>query len=84
MCLEWFTKIWFRTEIVNQQSGKCKNAVLSTLPVFLAPDIWCPRVPIAVLVPKVALKKRIDVERLVAGRIPRLAAAVEKQISTVD
>ena len=41
-------------------------------------------IPIAVLVPKVALKKRLDVERLVAGRIPRLAAAVEKQISTVD
>jgi hypothetical protein len=41
-------------------------------------------IPIAVLVPKVTLKKRIDVERLVAGRIPRLAAAVEKQISTVD
>jgi hypothetical protein len=41
-------------------------------------------IPIAVLVPKVVLKKRIDVERLVAGRIPRLAAAVERQISTVD
>ena len=41
-------------------------------------------IPIAVLVPKVVLKKRLDVERLVAGRIPRLAAAVEKQISTVD
>jgi hypothetical protein len=35
-------------------------------------------------VPKVALKKRLDVERLVAGRIPRLAAEVERQISTVD
>ena len=41
-------------------------------------------IPIAVLVPKVVLKKRIDVERLVACRIPRLAAAVERQISTVD
>jgi hypothetical protein len=41
-------------------------------------------IPIAVLVPKVVLKKRLDVERLVAGRIPRLAAAVEKQIRTVD
>lgn len=41
-------------------------------------------IPIAVLVPKVVLKKRINVERLVGGRIPRLAAAVEKQISTVD
>ena len=37
-------------------------------------------IPIAVLVPKVALKKRLDVERLVAGRIPRLSAAIEKQI----
>jgi len=27
-------------------------------------------IPIAVLVPKVALKKRLDVERLVASRIP--------------
>jgi len=41
-------------------------------------------VPIAVLVPKVVLKKRLNVERLVAGRIPRLSAAVEREISTVD
>ena len=37
-------------------------------------------VPIAVLVPRVVLKKRLDVTRLVAGRIPRLAAAVQKQL----
>ena len=41
-------------------------------------------VPIAVLVPKVVLNKRLDVERLVAGRVPRLAAAVEQQIRKVD
>lgn len=41
-------------------------------------------IPIAVLVPKVVLRKRLDVERLVAGRIPRLAAAVETQIRRVD
>ncbi len=41
-------------------------------------------IPIAVLVPKVVLRKRLDVERLVAGRIPRLAAAVEMQIRKVD
>lgn len=41
-------------------------------------------VPIAVLVPKVVLKKRLDVERLVAGRVPRLSAAVEQQIRKVD
>lgn len=41
-------------------------------------------IPIAVLVPKVVLKKRIDVERLVAGRIPRLSAAIEKQIRQVN
>lgn len=41
-------------------------------------------IPIAVLVPKVVLRKRLDVERLVAGRIPRLSAAVERQIGTVD
>ena len=41
-------------------------------------------IPIAVLVPKVVLKKRLDVERLVAGRIPRLSAAIEKQIRTVN
>lgn len=41
-------------------------------------------IPIAVLVPKVALKKRLDVERLVAGRIPRLSAAIEKQIRQVN
>lgn len=41
-------------------------------------------IPIAVLVPKVALKKRLNVERLVAGRIPRLSAAVEREISVID
>ena len=41
-------------------------------------------IPIAVLVPKVVLKKRLDVERLVAGRIPRLSVAIEKQIRQVN
>ena len=41
-------------------------------------------IPIAVLVPRVQLKKRLSVERLVAGRIPRLSARIEKQIRTVD
>jgi hypothetical protein len=41
-------------------------------------------IPIAVLVPKVVLKKRLNVERLVAGRIPRLSAAVEREISAID
>jgi len=41
-------------------------------------------VPIAVLAPKVVLKKRLNVERLVAGHIPRLSAAIERQISTLD
>jgi hypothetical protein len=40
-------------------------------------------IPIAVLVPRVQLKKRLDIERLVAGRVPRLAAAIEKQIQTL-
>ena len=41
-------------------------------------------VPIAVLVPRVQLKKRLSVERLVAGRIPRLSARIEKHLRTVD
>ena len=41
-------------------------------------------IPIAVLVPKVVLKKRLNVERLVAGRIPRLSAAIEKHLRTLD
>lgn len=41
-------------------------------------------IPIAVLVPRVVLKKRLDVERIVAGRIPRLTAAIEKQLRVVD
>ena len=40
-------------------------------------------IPIAVLVPRVVLKKRLDVERLVAARIPRLSVAIEKQIRVV-
>jgi hypothetical protein len=38
-------------------------------------------IPIAVLVPKLMLRKRLDIERLVAGRIPRLAAAIETQVA---
>lgn len=41
-------------------------------------------IPIAVLVPKVVLKKRLNIERLVVGRIPRLSAGIEKQIQRVD
>ena len=39
--------------------------------------------PIAVLVPKVVLKKRLNAERPVAGRVPRLAAAIETRIAQV-
>jgi hypothetical protein len=41
-------------------------------------------IPIAVLVPRVMLKKRLDIERLVVQRIPRLAAGIEQQIRIVD
>lgn len=37
-------------------------------------------VPIAVLVPRVVLKRRLDVRRLVASRVPRLAASIERGI----
>ncbi|MEF9344424.1 DUF6441 family protein, partial [Ralstonia solanacearum species complex bacterium KE101] len=37
-------------------------------------------IPIAVLVPRVVLKKRLDIDQLVARRIPRLAAAIEARI----
>jgi hypothetical protein len=40
-------------------------------------------IPIAVLVPRVMLKKKLDIERLVVRRIPRLAAGIEQQIRTV-
>jgi hypothetical protein len=41
-------------------------------------------IPIAVLVPRVVLKKRLNVERLVAGRVPRLSAAIDKQLRQLD
>ena len=41
-------------------------------------------IPIAVLVPRVALRKRLDIEKLVASRIPRLALAIQQQIETLD
>jgi hypothetical protein len=41
-------------------------------------------IPIAVLVPRVVLRKRLDIERLVAGRVPRLAAQIERQIRALD
>jgi Family of unknown function (DUF6441) len=37
-------------------------------------------IPIAVLVPKVVLKRRLDVERMVAGRIPRIATEIERSL----
>ncbi len=40
-------------------------------------------IPIAVLVPRVMLKKRLDIERLVVRRIPRLAGSIEQQIRSV-
>jgi hypothetical protein len=41
-------------------------------------------IPIAVLVPRVVIKKRLDIERLVEARMPQLALAIENQISTLD
>lgn len=41
-------------------------------------------IPIAVLVPRVVLKKRLDIERLIAGRVPRLALAIEQQLYSLD
>lgn len=41
-------------------------------------------IPIAVLVPKVVLRKRLDIERMVATRVPRLSAAIEKQLRAID
>lgn len=41
-------------------------------------------IPIAVLVPKVVLRKRLDIERMVATRVPRLSAAIEKQLRSID
>lgn len=41
-------------------------------------------VPIAVLVPRVMLKKRLDIERLVAGRIPRVMVAIEQRLQSLD
>ena len=41
-------------------------------------------IPIAVLVPRVVIKKRLNVEKLVEARIPQLAIAIENNISAVD
>ena len=38
-------------------------------------------IPIAVLVPRVVIKKRLNIERLVQARIPKLAVAIENHIS---
>lgn len=40
-------------------------------------------IPIAVLVPKVVLKKRLDIARLVAGRMAHLGAAIEQQLRSI-
>ncbi|PAT41979.1 DUF6441 family protein [Vandammella animalimorsus] len=41
-------------------------------------------VPIAVLVPRVQLRRRLNVERIVAAHIPRLSAAIEKALRMID
>jgi hypothetical protein len=41
-------------------------------------------IPIAVLVSKVTLRKRIDVEGVVQRRIPMLCAAIDKEIATMS
>lgn len=41
-------------------------------------------VPIAVLVRRVVLKKRLDIERMVAARVPRLAVAIETQLRQLE
>lgn len=38
-------------------------------------------IPIAVLVPRVVLRKRLDVERLVAAHVPRLVRAIESRLA---
>lgn len=40
-------------------------------------------IPIAVLVPRVVLRRRLDVLRRVAGRVPRLAVAIERQLARI-
>jgi len=41
-------------------------------------------IPIAVLLPRVALKKRLDVAALALRQIPRLAQAIDAQLKTLD
>jgi len=41
-------------------------------------------IPIAVLVPRVMLKKRLNVERLVNNRIPKLSQRIEDFIATLE
>ncbi|MEF8767481.1 DUF6441 family protein [Candidatus Accumulibacter contiguus] len=40
-------------------------------------------VPIAVLVNKVNVRKRLDVEGVVRGRVPSLSAAIQKEIEAI-
>jgi hypothetical protein len=40
-------------------------------------------VPLAVLVPRVSIPKRLDVQRLVEGALPRLKAALERQLQSL-
>ncbi len=39
--------------------------------------------PIAVLVNKVNVRKRLDVEGVVRGRVPSLSAAIQKEIEAI-
>lgn len=41
-------------------------------------------IPIAVLVPRVTLKKRLDIEGVVVGRMPELAQTIEDLIGQID
>lgn len=41
-------------------------------------------IPIAVLVPKVTLRKRLDLESVVKGRLPKLSEAVRQSILSIE
>jgi hypothetical protein len=41
-------------------------------------------IPIAILVPKVTLGKRLDVERLIRGRVPSLMRGIEKELAGIQ
>ena len=75
-----------RLTLATLQDADLPTAVRAMIHGMLEAELLQPKLHRVILeeVPRVALRKRLDIERLVAGHIPRLAAAIQHHLETPD